>query len=459
MLLLVGLGGENVAVGQLFPQTLGLIGVNAGSANLRTQKAADSERIVAHRLGRQPEARTASQQPVLRVLFEQLGRDARGLPVRCRGDDQTLHRLDVPARAHELRGQPVEQLRVAGWLALRAEVLGGLHQARAEVVLPVAIDGHARRQRVGWVYQPFRQPQPVAGQVLRHRRQARRNAGRDFFAVVAIVATPEHKRLARLLRLAHHHRGRDALLELFLAGSQVFQLGIELTVSRGRVVTQKVFAELRLPRRLGLCFLILFGLRLGLAAGLLLSCVVAFRLLRLQHRDLFGRLTRGLSQQGPRRQVNRQALDLGLGQLAVVDTQVIDLPFVGRTGPLVANLKRSGSLDRPRQAVAQHFERSRLVVHVQLQSRGLARAIVVHRDVVPLASEVSQGQSLFRPDFDGVLRPLVNQAHDQVRAARQLGDARGVIEQNFIPAMARRRVNLLEDSHFLCRTHQEPEGH
>src|SRR2546425_6713025 len=167
---------------------------------------------------------------------------------------------------------------MAGLLALRAEVLGSLDQASAEVVLPVAIDGAARRQRVGWVYQPLRQPQPVARQVLRHRRQARRNAGRDFFAVVAIVAAAEHKRLARLLCLAHHHRGRDALLELFLAGSQVFELGIELAVWRGRVISQEVFAELGLPCRLGLCFLILFALRLGLGVGLLpFSFVVGFR--------------------------------------------------------------------------------------------------------------------------------------------------------------------------------------
>src|SRR5206468_11562549 len=78
VLLLVGLGGEDVAVGQLFPDTLGLIGVNAGPADLRIQQTADSERVIAYRLGGQPEARTASQQPVLRVLFEQIGRDARG---------------------------------------------------------------------------------------------------------------------------------------------------------------------------------------------------------------------------------------------------------------------------------------------------------------------------------------------------------------------------------------------
>src|SRR2546429_5612172 len=47
-----------------------------------------------------------------------------------------------------------------------------------------------------------------------------------------------------------------------------------------------------------------------------------------------------LFRSGPRRQVNRQVLDLGFGQRAVVNAQVIDLPFVRRPGLLVADLKR-----------------------------------------------------------------------------------------------------------------------
>ena len=61
---------------------------------------------------------------------------------------QPVQRLDVPAGADELGGQPVEQLGVAGRLALHAEVLGGLHQAGAEELLPGAVDRHAGRQRV-----------------------------------------------------------------------------------------------------------------------------------------------------------------------------------------------------------------------------------------------------------------------------------------------------------------------
>ena len=51
-------------------------------------------------------------------------------------------------RIDELARQPVEQFRVRGQLAELAEVVGAGHDAAAEVVLPEAIDHHARRQRV-----------------------------------------------------------------------------------------------------------------------------------------------------------------------------------------------------------------------------------------------------------------------------------------------------------------------
>ena len=59
-----------------------------------------------------------------------------------------LGSLSAEARETNSDGQPVEQLGMAGRLALDAEVLGGLDQADAEVLLPEAIDGDARGQRV-----------------------------------------------------------------------------------------------------------------------------------------------------------------------------------------------------------------------------------------------------------------------------------------------------------------------
>ena len=57
-------------------------------------------------------------------------------------------RLHVPAGAHELGGQPVEQLGMRRPFALRAEILDRLHQAGAEIHLPEAIHRHAGGQRI-----------------------------------------------------------------------------------------------------------------------------------------------------------------------------------------------------------------------------------------------------------------------------------------------------------------------
>ena len=96
--------------------------------------------------------------------------------VRAR-DDQAEHGLHVPARSDELGRQPVEQLRMAGRLALGAEVLDRLHQPGAEEHLPDAVHRHAGRQRIGRVDQPSGECQPVGLRRLQRRRIAPRDAG------------------------------------------------------------------------------------------------------------------------------------------------------------------------------------------------------------------------------------------------------------------------------------------
>ena len=59
--------------------------------------------------------------------------------------EQALNQpLHVPAVYNELHGQPVKQLGMARKIALRAEIRAGFHQARAEELLPHAVDRHAR---------------------------------------------------------------------------------------------------------------------------------------------------------------------------------------------------------------------------------------------------------------------------------------------------------------------------
>ena len=63
----------------------------------------------------------------------------------------------------QLAGQPIEQLRMARRLAQAAEVAAAIHQAAAEVILPEAIDHHARRQRIVGRGQPVGQRRAAAG--------------------------------------------------------------------------------------------------------------------------------------------------------------------------------------------------------------------------------------------------------------------------------------------------------
>ena len=56
--------------------------------------------------------------------------------------------LDAPAFGHELRCQPVEQLRVAGLLAQGAEIAHAGHDAFAEMMRPNAVHHHAGQERM-----------------------------------------------------------------------------------------------------------------------------------------------------------------------------------------------------------------------------------------------------------------------------------------------------------------------
>src|SRR6185503_19299667 len=95
------------------------------------------------------------------------------------GADQ---RLLAPALRDEFGGEPVEQLRVRGRRALRAEVLARLDESTAEDLLPHAIDGDAGDQGVVLVDQPAREPEAVDGLIAAHGMQRPRGGGVDTLA-------------------------------------------------------------------------------------------------------------------------------------------------------------------------------------------------------------------------------------------------------------------------------------
>ena len=94
--------------------------------------------------------------------------------------------------------------------ALAAEIVGGLHQAHAENLLPHAVDGHARGERVVFGEEPAREAQAIARQCGGHRRQ---DAGRvGFHAVALLVVGAAVKSVGEwlLVRALFHHQRRGA---------------------------------------------------------------------------------------------------------------------------------------------------------------------------------------------------------------------------------------------------------
>ena len=79
------------------------------------------------------------------------------LPVNARHHDQLGQLLHGPAIVHELRGQPVQQFGMRRHAAAMAEIAGRRHQALPEVILPDAVDHHARGQRIVFAGDPVRQ--------------------------------------------------------------------------------------------------------------------------------------------------------------------------------------------------------------------------------------------------------------------------------------------------------------
>ena len=111
------------------------------------------------------------KQQVLRILCQLLGRRLRALPIGRRHHHQLVHVLHVPAALAKLDGQPVKQFGMRRPLPHDAEVFCGLHQAGAEQLVPHAIHGHARRQRILRAHRPLRQRQAIVRLARRQRRQ------------------------------------------------------------------------------------------------------------------------------------------------------------------------------------------------------------------------------------------------------------------------------------------------
>src|SRR5262249_49468541 len=71
-----------------------------------------------------------------------------------------MERLQPPTVLDEFRREPVEQLRVAGPLAVLSKIVRGLDQTHAKMMLPETVDDYSRREGMAGIDQPTRQIRP-----------------------------------------------------------------------------------------------------------------------------------------------------------------------------------------------------------------------------------------------------------------------------------------------------------
>src|SRR5215471_13124077 len=161
----------DTVLNEIRPQPLRLIGLHGRPTDFLDQQARYCESLVAYCLCRQTEARAARQQAILRIPLLQLGCCLGGLTIGGTGDNQPLHRADIPTASYEFGRKPVEQLRIGWRVALRAEVIHGFYDSLTKIHLPEAIYRHAGRQGIGWIDDPFCQAEPILWEIRRHRRQ------------------------------------------------------------------------------------------------------------------------------------------------------------------------------------------------------------------------------------------------------------------------------------------------
>ena len=131
----------------------------------------------------------------------------RALPVGGGVQDQALELFRVPAAPDEFARQPVKKKGVARKLAPDAEILGGLHQAGSEELLPEAIDRDPSGERITGIDEPFREIHACRGlSGFLQGGQKLRSVARDQFAGVIVLSAFHAMSRAHLLALLHHHR-------------------------------------------------------------------------------------------------------------------------------------------------------------------------------------------------------------------------------------------------------------
>ena len=200
--------GVAAAEGDGFPDVDRLVGADRRAADFRAEETAERERLIAQNFGVEAEARGAGEQFVFRIKREQFRRDVGILAIGAGGDEQANEGFYVPAGAHELAGEPVEQLGMRRGIALRAEIAGRADEAGTKELLPKTIGDDARGERVFRINEPTREVE--AGGTCAGRGQWWEKGGRgggDEFAGFVVLAAEQDGRGVRRGAFTGNERG------------------------------------------------------------------------------------------------------------------------------------------------------------------------------------------------------------------------------------------------------------
>ena len=130
------------------PKPIRLWWFDTRPTDIGIQQTTNSEGVIAQCLRIEAEPRATGKKAVIRIQFQFSRRYLRALPISRGSQHQLQHLLDIPLGGDEFGGEPIQQLRMHRRYALRAKVLGGFHDARAEHVLPEPVNRHSRRERM-----------------------------------------------------------------------------------------------------------------------------------------------------------------------------------------------------------------------------------------------------------------------------------------------------------------------
>src|SRR4051812_42902928 len=100
------------STGELFPQTVRLIGHDRRTTDLVNQQSADRERVVAKRFGLETISWPPCQQSIIGITIVNLWGGFGALLVGAAQHNQPLDVLQIPPGLNQFGSEPIEQLRV-----------------------------------------------------------------------------------------------------------------------------------------------------------------------------------------------------------------------------------------------------------------------------------------------------------------------------------------------------------